>query len=169
MLRLLRRSFFSHFLTLRTQLSPWRSRALPTPPPLPGVPRLRCTPPRSVGRPACRPPWLPALPFPCFFRPTGSTHPLLSAPSLVHSLVTISQPRFDSLLLLRFPLLCFCLSFFLFCFSLRFAFRFSLFLHAFVASHATRDFSLHVFAFIPYREFRIQHLFLCGHVCLRKP
>ena len=155
MLRLLRRSFFSHFLTLRTQLSPRRSRALPTPPPLPGVPRLRCTPPRSVGRPACRPPWLPALPFPCFFRPTGSTHPLLSAPSLVHSLVTISQPRFDSLLLLRFPLLCFCLSFFLFCFSLRFAFCFSLSLHAFVASHATRDFSLHDFAFIPYREFRI--------------
>ena len=103
------------------------ARELFPPSPLPGVPRLRCTPPRSVGRPACRPPWLPSHPFPCFLRPTGSIHPQLSAPSLVHSLATIPQPRLDSLLLLRFPMLCFCLSFFLFCFSLRFAFCFSLF------------------------------------------
>ena len=154
--RLLRRSFFSHFPTLRKQLSPRRSRALPTPP-LPCQGSLACGVPLR-GLSAARradPPWLPYHPFPCFFRPTGSTHPLLSAPSLVHSLATIPQPRLDSLLLLRFPMLCFCLSFFLFCFSLRFAFCFCFFLHAFVASHATHDFSLHVFALILYREVRI--------------
>ena len=99
------------------------------PPPLPRQGSLACGVPLrglSAARRADPPGFLPT-PFPVLYALTGSTHPLLSAPSLVHSLATIPQPRLDSLLLLRFPMLCFCLSFFLFCFSLRFALRFSLF------------------------------------------
>ena len=156
MQRLLRRAFLSRFSSLRTQFSRHGAREL-FPPPLSCQGSLACGAPLrglSAARRADPPGFLPT-PFPRFLRPTGSTHPLLSAPSLVHSLATIPQPRLDSLLLLRFPMLCFCLSFFLFCFSLRFAFCFCFFLHAFVASHATHDFSLHVFALILYREFRM--------------
>ena len=156
--RLLRRSFFSHFPTLRTQLSPRRSRALPTPLPLPGVPRLRCTPPRSVGRPACRPPWLPSQPVPCSFRP-HRFHPPPALCAFTHSLSSHDPINHNLILLSCFAFLCsracfcFCFCFPFACSSCFFALlsvSVSLFLHAGGASNSSREFSLHVFAPILY-------------------
>jgi hypothetical protein len=92
----------------------------------PGVPCLRSPPPRSVGRPACRPPWVPS-----------PSIPLHSIPSTSHSTSHFC---------------CFVFSFSLFAILQLFSFSFASCFLAFSPPRATnaRLFFAHAFAVLSY-------------------